>query len=217
MQNTNQHNLELRGRYYQSAIDRNFLEKSMDYSSLPHSYIIFICDFDYYGLGAARYNHIVVLEDEDNFRVDNRAHFLILNSRYRRDNVRPAIKDFLDYIRLKDDHYPYTSDLVKKAVGEIERLRADKDVGGAYMTWAMSMQDERSIGREEGRAEGRAEGIQIGEQRGIQIGEARGAISTLIDLVMERILPYEVGQERSGLTEEEFRAKIAEVDPNFQK
>jgi predicted transposase/invertase (TIGR01784 family) len=217
MQNTNQHNLELRGRYYQSAIDRNFLEKSMDYSSLPHSYIIFICDFDYYGLGAARYNHIVVLEDEDNFRVDNRAHFLILNSRYRRANVRPAIKDFLDYIRLKDDHYPYTSDLVKKAVGEIERLRADKDVGGAYMTWAMSMQDERSIGREEGRAEGRAEGIQIGEQRGIQIGEARGAISTLIDLVMERILPYEVGQERSGLTEEEFRAKIAEVDPNFQK
>jgi predicted transposase/invertase (TIGR01784 family) len=177
----------------------------MDYSSLPHSYIIFICDFDYYGLGAARYNHIVVLDDEDNFRVDNRAHFLILNSRYQRANVRPAIKDFLDYIRLKDDHYPYTSDLVKKAVGEMERLRADKDVGGAYMTWAMSMQDERSIGREEGRAEG------------IQIGEARGVISTLINLVMERMLPYEVGREKSGLSEEEFRAKIAEIDPNFQR
>jgi hypothetical protein len=162
-----------------------------------------------------------VLEDEDNFRVDNRAHFLILNSRYRRDNVRPAIKDFLDYIRLKDDHYPYTSDLVKKAVGEMERLRADKDVGGAYMTWAMSMQDERSIGREEGRAEGREEGIQIGEARGrekgIQIGEARGILGTLINLVVRRLLNYEDGLKESGLSEEEFQAKIAEIDPNFQK
>jgi hypothetical protein len=107
----------------------------------------------------------------------------------------------------------------------MERLRADKDVGGAYMTWAMSMQDERSIGREEGIQIGEARGIQIGEKRGIQIGqelgiqigEARGILDTLIDLVMERALPYEVGRQKSGLTDEEFQAKIAEVDPNFQK
>jgi hypothetical protein len=95
--------------------------------------------------------------------------------------------------------------LVKKAVGEMERLRADKDVGGAYMTWAMSMQDERSIGREEGRAEG------------IQIGEARGVISTIVNFVVRRLLNYEDGLKESGLSEEEFQAKIAEVDPNFQK
>ena len=40
---------------YQSAIDRNFLEKGEDYENLPESYIIFVCDFDYYDLGFASY------------------------------------------------------------------------------------------------------------------------------------------------------------------
>jgi hypothetical protein len=84
------------------------------------------------------------------------------------------------------------------------------------MTWKMSMRDERMIGREEGIQIGEERGIQIGEERGIQIGEERGILSTLISLVTDHIIPYEVGREKSGLTEEEFRAKIAEVDPNFQ-
>jgi predicted transposase/invertase (TIGR01784 family) len=221
MQNANQHNLELRGRYYHSAIDRNFLAKSMDYSKLPHSYVIFICDFDYFEIGLACYDVIKVIRNAKHLEIDDGSYTLILNSHYQEANVSSAIRDFLDYIRIKDDHYPYTSNLVKKAVGEMERLKADKDVGGAYMTWAMSMQDERSIGRAEGIQIGEARGIQIGEARGreqgIQIGEARGIISTLINLVMDRTLPYEIGREKSGLSDEEFQARIAEVDPNFQK
>jgi predicted transposase/invertase (TIGR01784 family) len=221
MQNTNRHDLELRGRYYQSIIDRNFLGRSIDYAKIPYSYIIFICDFDYYGLGFARYGHICVLEEKNNFRVDNRTRFLILNSRYKKVNVRPAIKDFLDYIRTKDDSYPYASDLVKKAVEEVERVREDGDLGGAYMTWAMNLQDEHALGLEEGiqigEARGREKGIQIGEARGREKGIQQGILGTLISLVLERMLPYEVGQERSGLSEAEFRAKIAEVDPNFQR
>jgi hypothetical protein len=81
----------------------------------------------------------------------------------------------------------------------------------------MNMQDEHALGLEEGiqigEARGREKGIQIGEVRGIQ----QGIVSTLINLVMERMLPYEVGREKSGLSEEEFRAKIAEIDPNFQR
>jgi flagellar biosynthesis/type III secretory pathway protein FliH len=77
------------------------------------------------------------------------------------------------------------------------------------MTWAMNMRDERKIGRAEGRAEGLAKGLAEGIQQGV--------LGTLVSLVTERMLPYEVGRERSGLTDEEFRAKIAEVDPDFQK
>jgi predicted transposase YdaD len=103
--------------------------------------------------------------------------------------------------------------LVKKTVAEVERLRVSKELEVTYMTWKMSMRDERMIGREEG--------IQIGEERGIQIGEERGIqqgmLNTLISLVMDHIIPYEVGREKSGLTEEEFWAKIAEVRPDFQR
>jgi predicted transposase/invertase (TIGR01784 family) len=209
MQNTRQKDLERRVRYYQSGIDRNFLAKGADYSELPESYIIFVCDFDYYRKGLASYERIWKIKDADDLTVNDGSHSIILNSRYTTSNVSPAIRDFLDYIRTKDDDYPYTSALVKKTVAEVERLRENKETEVTYMTWKMSMRDERMIGREEG--------IQIGEARGLQIGEERGMISTLIGLVMERMIPYDVGREKSGLSEEEFRAKIAEVDPNFQR
>jgi predicted transposase/invertase (TIGR01784 family) len=204
MQNTRQKDLERRVRYYQSGIDRNFLAKGADYSELPESYIIFVCDFDYYRKGLASYERVWKIKDAEDLTVNDGSHSIILNSRYTKSNVSPAIQDFLDYIRTKDDSYPYTSALVKKTVAEVERLRENKETEVTYMTWKMSMRDERMIGREEGRDEG------------IQIGEERGMLSTIIRFVVDHLISYDVGLDRSGLSEEEFRAKIAEVDPNFQ-
>jgi predicted transposase/invertase (TIGR01784 family) len=201
MQNAQKRSLERRVRYYQSGIDRNFLAKGADYSELPESYVIFICDFDYYKKGLACYERIWKIKDAEDLTVNDGSHSILLNSRYETANVSPAIQDFLDYIRTKDDHHPYASNLVKKAVAEVERLRVNKELEVTYMTWKMSLQDERMIGREEG----------------IQIGEERGMLSTLISLVTDRTIPYQIGLERSGLTEEEFRAKLAEVDPDFQR
>jgi predicted transposase/invertase (TIGR01784 family) len=217
MQNTNQRDLERRVRYYQSGIDRNFLAKGADYSDLPESFIIFICDFDYYNRGLACYDRIWKIRDAEDLLVSDGSHSLILNSRYKKSNVSPAIQDFLDYIRTKDDCRPYASNLVKKTVAEVERLRDNETLGVSYMTWAMNMRDERMIGREEGRKEGREEGreegIQIGEERGIQ----RGSLNTIINFVVRHLLDYEDGLRESGLTKEEFQAKIAEADPNFQR
>ena len=51
MQNVNRGALERRCRYYQAGIDRHLLKKGASYRDLPESYIIFVCSFDYYGLG----------------------------------------------------------------------------------------------------------------------------------------------------------------------
>jgi predicted transposase/invertase (TIGR01784 family) len=225
MQNTNQKDLERRIRYYQSGIDRNFLAKGADYSQLPDSYVIFVCDFDYYNRGRASYERVYKIKDLEDLTVSDGSHSIILNSRYTESNVSPAIQDFLDYIRTKDDHYPYASDLAKRAVAEVEQVRDNKNLEVAYMTWAMSMRDVRMEGREEGRMEGReegrmegreegrTEGIQIGEER----GEKKGALGTLVNLVVRHMLSYKDGLRESGLSEEEFQAKIAEVDPNFRR
>jgi predicted transposase/invertase (TIGR01784 family) len=205
MQNTRQKDLERRVRYYQSGIDRNFLAKGEDYSNLPESYIIFVCDFDYYKKGLARYERVWKIKDAEDLTVNDGSHSIILNSRYTQTNVSPAIKDFLDYIRTKDDRYPYASDLVKKTVAEVERLRENKTLEVTYMTWKMSMRDERMIGREEGREQGREE------------GREQGMLNTIINFVVRHVVAYDVGLKESGLTEEEFQAKIAEVDPNFQR
>jgi predicted transposase/invertase (TIGR01784 family) len=201
MQNTRQKDLERRVRYYQSGIDRNFLAKGADYSELPESYIIFICDFDYYRQGLACYERVWKIKDAEDLTINDGSHSLILNSRYKQSNVSPAIRDFLDYIRTKDDRYPYASDLMKKTVAEVERLRENKEVEVSYMDWKMSLRDERMLGRQEGREEGREEGM----------------LSTIINFVTRHMIAYDEGLKESGLTEEEFRAKIAEANPDFQR
>lgn len=51
MQGSSQKSIGRRVRYYQSGIDRHFLEQGTDYDSLPNSFVIFVCDYDPYGKG----------------------------------------------------------------------------------------------------------------------------------------------------------------------
>jgi hypothetical protein len=73
------------------------------------------------------------------------------------------------------------------------------------MTWKMNVRDERMAGREEG--------IEIGREEGIEIG----TLDTIVSFVVRHVVPYEIGLEESGLSDEEFYAKVLEVDPDFQK
>ena len=55
--------LPRRVRFYQSGIDRNELPKGADFASLSESYIIFVCDFDYFHIGKAVGERISLLKD----------------------------------------------------------------------------------------------------------------------------------------------------------
>ena len=96
MQKVNQHDLELRARFYQSGIDRKALEKSADYTELKNSYVIFVCDFDYYGRGLAVYERVSGIRDCLDLRYDDGSRVLFLNSRYSTPNADRSIREFLD-------------------------------------------------------------------------------------------------------------------------
>ena len=55
MQTTNKHDLEKRNRYYQALMDTDCLEKGGRFKDLKNTYVIFICTFDYLGLGEPMY------------------------------------------------------------------------------------------------------------------------------------------------------------------
>lgn len=85
--------LEWLGRALQSAVDAESMSHGGD---LPDSYILFICDYDYYRAGLAIY------EIQDSFggiQVDNGCHTVILNSHYRNPNAAPQVIEFLDRVR----------------------------------------------------------------------------------------------------------------------
>lgn len=81
---------------YQSAADRYYFARAENSADFSELYIIFICDYDYYGLGHAMY----YMDDiYDGYEIDNGRHMVVLNSRYRIANATPQIMALLDSIR----------------------------------------------------------------------------------------------------------------------
>ena len=62
MQSNPEEYQEHRARYYQSGMDRRGLEAGKSYAELAESYIIFICDFDYFHRGLALYERVSYLK-----------------------------------------------------------------------------------------------------------------------------------------------------------
>lgn len=63
MQNLNKHSVEYlqlpkRSRFYQSAIDTEFMNKTYTYKMLPESNILFLCTFDPFKKGISKYTFV---------------------------------------------------------------------------------------------------------------------------------------------------------------
>ena len=156
MQTTKKNDLEIRVRYYQGSIDRNELLKGHSYGGLSDSYIIFICDFDYFGTGLAVNERVSYIKGTDQPYEDG-SHVMFLNSRYMTGNAAPAITEYLDYIRTNDDSAGYHSELLHRTVEKVREVRSDEKMEVSYMMWQLKYQDALEEGRAEGRAEGHAE------------------------------------------------------------
>ena len=157
MQTTNKRDLELRVRFYQGSIDRNELLKGHAYRDLSESFVIFICDFDYFGTGLAVNERVSYIKDT-NVAYEDGSHVIFLNSRYTEANAGPAIKEYLDYIRTNDDAGNYTTELLRRTVKKVQEVRSDDKMEVSYMMWQLKYQDAVEEGRAEGRAEGLSEG-----------------------------------------------------------
>lgn len=159
MQAARQDDLARRARFYQSGIDRSELQKGAVYSSLSESYVIFVCDFDYFGIGKAVGERVSFLRDTD-VRYDDGSHVYFLNSRYKERNASRAILEYLDFVRTNDMDRPYETPLAQKARDRVQVVRSDKEMEVPYMTYAQKIWDERRLGYKEGREEGLEEGME---------------------------------------------------------
>ena len=168
--------LPRRVRYYQSGIDRGELPKGADYASLSESYVVFVCDFDYFHIGKAVGERISYLKDTDVLYEDG-SHVFFLNSRYTEPNASKPILEFLDLIRTNDLEKAYETPLARETRKRIQLVRSDKELEVSYMTLAQKMLDERRMGYQEGREEGMEEGIEKGIEKGIEEGLRKAIIA----------------------------------------
>lgn len=156
MQNVNKRNLERRCRYYQAGIDRKTLDKSTDYIQMPESYIIFVCNFDYYGLGDLMYERESRIKGTD-IAYNDGTHVVFLNAKYdpakQAEETKP-LQEFLHLINNNETDENFQSKLGKLSATEIERIKSDEEMGDLFMTFRMMLDENKRDAREEGKAEG---------------------------------------------------------------
>jgi predicted transposase/invertase (TIGR01784 family) len=162
--------LPKRIRYYHASMDTHHLKKGKKYEALKPSYVIFICRFDYFGLGEAVYR-FEAYDAEKSLPLGDGSYTIVLNTRCPLEKVPKELRSLYAYIDKgktdgKDDFINYLDDKVKALNGEKEMTKV--------MTLEEDYQARCRIARKEGLAQGRAEGEEIGLAKGEEIGLAKG-------------------------------------------
>lgn len=153
--------LTKRARYYHSQLDMNLLLSGVSYDELPDCYVIFICDFDPFGLKKYRYTLRETFCEDETYSYRDGAHTLFLSTKGTNDTEVPSeLLKLLKFIgadkdRMEDD---FSDEYVTRLQETIRRIKRDREMGARYMLFEELLNDERKAGRAEGRAEGRAIG-----------------------------------------------------------
>ncbi len=159
MQVKPQTTLPKRSRYYQSQIDMDILKTGVDYEELPDTYVIFICDFDPFGLEKYRYTQRKICKEAPEQSMEDGAHIIYLSTKGKnREEVPPELIAFLEYVETPTEEASDQDDeLVRELKETIKKVKLDREMGAMYMTLEDLIKEERKEAKAEGKAEGKAE------------------------------------------------------------
>ena len=169
--------LEKRARYYHGQIDMEMLLSGQDYTELSDAYVIFICDFDPFGLGRYCYTFRPRCVEEGELYLNDGSISIFLNTHGKNAEETPnALVEFLRYVKadLAESMEAYEDEFVKRLQDSVQRVKENRRMEEKYMTLGELLKDER----DEGKAEGKAEAV-------LELLEDYGSIP---ETVRERIM-----------------------------
>lgn len=157
MQKTDKKDIVRRVRYYQALLDSTLLPPGQVYENLPNTFIIFICAFDPFGEGYARYTQVPCIKEVGK-TLRNGTQVIYLNSQYtpvdRYMNVSEDVRCLLDYIKSpKRVRFETKSPLVQIIEQSVQSNRQDADMRRGLMSLYDYLMDAKEEGKEEGKAE----------------------------------------------------------------
>ena len=186
MQTTNKHDLEKRSRYYQALMDTDCLEKGGRFKDLKNTYVIFICTFDYLGLGEPMYVVESYIRKND-LHFNDGTSKILLNTKCSPDKVPEKLRSFYEYI---NDPTKVGNKLIEGIDERVKKYNTKE--------WR-----ERLVTLEYMIAEAKEEGIEQGRTEGLAEGEASKALEMAKAMKSENI-DIETIIKVSGLTKEEI-------------
>ena len=141
MDNSYKEFLGRRTRYYVSTMDNNALKKGERYSQLRKSYVIFICTFDPFGRGLAKYTFNAICNEDHSLVLDDGVTRVFINTEGDRHRISKELASFIGYISTGEVTDDYTKDLDE----EVRALRNDDGRERDYMTYMQTIMEHEDM------------------------------------------------------------------------
>ncbi len=151
-----------RSRYYHSQIDMELLISGKDYGELSDAFVIFICDFDPFGMGKYRYTfRNLCLEDHDMSLPDGCTTVFLNTHGTNEEEIPESLVTLLKYIGsdLAESQKDYGDPYIRQLQNAVRNIKASREMEAQYMLLEEMLKDEWKAGHEKGRAEGRTHDI----------------------------------------------------------
>ena len=150
-----------RSRYYQSQMDMELLLAGEDYTELPNTYVIFICDFDPFGEKKYQYTFQIACRESSEVNLEDGRTIIFLSTHGKNESEVPEeLVTLLQYMRedVNGSEREYHDSYVERLQKFIREVKSNREMEERFMVFEEMLRDERAEGRAEGIAEGRAEG-----------------------------------------------------------
>ena len=148
VQTTNKHNLPRRMRYYQSIIDLHILSPGADYLSLRPCYLIFICNYDPFGLGRCVYTFENRCLEVAELAFGDDTAKVVVNTKGTQPDISDELRDMLRYIDTGEvnDDGDSISALLDRAVSRVKNSEERRREYMVMLAWEM---EKMAQGRQE--------------------------------------------------------------------
>ena len=186
IQNSLHDDLPTRTRYYQSMMDIDLLLKGKQYSELKESFVIFVCQEDFFEENLPCYTFSNLCHEKLTLDLGDKTHKIIFNASAFHQEKDVERKSILEYIKNKKS----TSDFTQKIHQIVERTKENQAFRGEYMAWGLAEQDAEKRGYKAGVTDGISQGI----MQGITKGAEQAKIETAQNLLAMGLSPEQVTQ-----------------------
>ena len=196
LQNACYEDLPLRTRFYQSMLDTDNLLKGQDYSELPSSFIIFICNYDPFNLNFPIYTFKSRCEENPEILLKDKTIKKFYNATAYKQEKDIAISAFLEYIFDQKTVDDFTSK-IDSFVQNIKQQEVNKK---EYQTMNLHDRDNFLRGKKEGINEGILQGA---HDKAIETAKnmLSASIGTIEQISQITNLPLQIVEDLANSTE----------------
>lgn len=151
-----------RVRYYHGQIDMELLLSGRDYTELPDTYVIFICDFDPFGEKKYCYTFENHCQEVPGLGLGEGSRSIFLSTMGENDEeVSKELVRILRFVKadLEECERDFEDEFICHIQETIRRIKGSRKMEERFMILEEMLRDERAEGIAEGKVKGKAEAV----------------------------------------------------------